>query len=400
MRSGSGMAIGAADLERCEDVPVQRVVGQAREQREAVVRAEAEALHVPRDEVRQRPVPAEDALRRAGRARGEGDVGDVVRTAAATGTVARGRRRLVLPAVQVTIGQRCSGSQAAISWGSSPAAGMVRRAPAARAQHRRQPWARDRPGRASRSRHRRSDGDEALDERRAAVRPERHEVAAAGLRAPGPPSLAARRALRRPARHRSSAAARSTTASRSGAVAASAAKRSCTAQRQPASSGRPGSGSTARARGGHQVVVPDRRTGSASRLSQHGLELLRHAARCGPGRRGRRSRPNGCRCGRPRRRRRRRRASGRTSTATSPAVPESSMASPPCRCSVPGKLSTFKKTWKIGVCARSRGGTSSSRSFSNGRSWCAKAPSAASRRAPRAPRSSAGPTGRDAAPAS
>ena len=70
---------GAAELERREDVAVERIVGEPGEQTEAVTGVEAEGVALPRHEVGQGAVAPEDALGLAGGAGGEGDVGGIVR---------------------------------------------------------------------------------------------------------------------------------------------------------------------------------------------------------------------------------------------------------------------------------------------------------------------------------
>ena len=59
MSSGIGDAERGAQAERREQVALQRIVRQAGEQAEAVAGAEAEALALPGEEVRQRAVAAE-----------------------------------------------------------------------------------------------------------------------------------------------------------------------------------------------------------------------------------------------------------------------------------------------------------------------------------------------------
>ena len=72
-----GHAEGRAQGERGEEVAQQGVVGEAGEQGEAVVRPEPERRRLPRQEVGDRPVVPQDPLGLAGRAGGEGDVGEV-----------------------------------------------------------------------------------------------------------------------------------------------------------------------------------------------------------------------------------------------------------------------------------------------------------------------------------
>src|SRR6185436_20284229 len=77
--AGRRRADRPAQAERREDVALQRIVRQAGEEADTVVLAEPEALALEGEEVRQRTVTAEDALGRARRAGGEGDVGEIVR---------------------------------------------------------------------------------------------------------------------------------------------------------------------------------------------------------------------------------------------------------------------------------------------------------------------------------
>ena len=80
-----GHADGGAELERGEDVALERVVRQAGQHAEAVALAQAELLALPGHEVSQRAVQAHDALGHAGRPGGERQARGVVGPDASAG---------------------------------------------------------------------------------------------------------------------------------------------------------------------------------------------------------------------------------------------------------------------------------------------------------------------------
>src|SRR5205085_7245339 len=76
---GGRSVAGTARHEGREDVSVRRAEAKAGEHAEPVVGAEAECFAPPREEVRERSVPAQDTLWPARRSGGEGQAGEVVR---------------------------------------------------------------------------------------------------------------------------------------------------------------------------------------------------------------------------------------------------------------------------------------------------------------------------------
>ncbi len=109
-----GHADGGAELERGEDVALQRVVRQAGQHAEAIALAQAELVALPGHEVGQRAVQAHDALGHAGRPGGERQARGVV------GADGDARRRVLLARPRLGAGPCGQVDQGAVGVTSQP----------------------------------------------------------------------------------------------------------------------------------------------------------------------------------------------------------------------------------------------------------------------------------------